>query len=109
MLKVKMAKCSHNSTSFRLVTALAVVFLFGVLLLPTVLETLQTDCGDECDDHCESVCGCIGCPTVTLACVIPLPDNTPVLNIQPYSIISPSIDFEHEFLDRVDRPPQTLL
>ena len=104
-----MVEFAHKSVLFRFVTALAVVLLFGVLLLPTVAGTLQADCDDDCDDHCESVCGCIGCPPVTLACVIPLPDNSPALNIQGYSIITPSIDLEYEFLDRVDRPPQALL
>lgn len=109
MLKVQMVKVAHKSILFRFVTALAVVLLFGVLLLPAVAGTLQADCDDDCDDHCESVCGCIGCPPVTLAYVIPLPDNTPELNIQAYSTISLSMDIEYEFLDRVDRPPQTLL
>lgn len=104
-----MVDLARKSVLFRFVAALAVLFLFGILLLPAVAGTLQADCDDDCDDHCESVCGCIGCPPVTLACVIPLPDNTPVLNIQAYSIITPSIDIEHEFLDRVDRPPQTLI
>jgi len=104
-----MVKVANKPVFLRFVTALAVALLFGFLLLPTVAETMQTDCDDDCDDHCESVCGCIGCPPVTLACIIPLPDNTPTLNIQAYSIITPSMDIEHEFLDRVDRPPQTLL
>ncbi len=109
MLNSKMVKVANKPVLLRIVTALAVALLFGFLLLPTVAETMQTDCDDDCDDHCESDCSCVGCPSTTLVCVIPLPDTTPVLNIQPYSMISPSIGFEHEFLDRVDRPPQTLL
>ena len=104
-----MVKFAHKSVLFRLVTALAVIFLFGVLLLPTLTGALQSDCDEDCDDHCESVCGCISCPPVTLACVILLTDNTPVLNLQAYSIIDLSIDIEHEIRDRVDRPPQTLI
>ena len=104
-----MDKYAHKSVLFRFVTVLAVVLLFGVLLLPTVAETLQADCDDDCDDNCESVCGCIGCLPVTLAYVIPLPDNSPTPDIQGYFTTTPTIDIESEFLDRVDRPPQTLL
>jgi hypothetical protein len=108
-VKRYMVKFAHKSVFFRSVTALAVVFLFGVLLLPTVAGSQQADCDDDCDDHCESVCGCISCLPTTLAYVIPLRDNTPVLNVQAYSMFTPSIDIEYEFLDRVDRPPQILL
>ena len=98
-----------KSALLQLCTALTVVFLIGVLLLPAVTDIQVADCDDDCDDQCESVCGCIGCPPATLAFVIPPSDNSPALNIQGYSIFSPSIDIEYEFLDRVDRPPQTLL
>lgn len=109
MLNGHMVIFAHKSVLLRVVTALAVVVLFGVMLLPAVAGTLQADCDDDCDDQCESACGCIGCPPVTLVCVIPNPDNTPVLNIQAYSIIRPAMDIEYELLDRLDRPPQVLL
>lgn len=94
---------------FRFVAALTVVLLLGVLIFPALVDTQTVDCDDECDDHCESICGCIGCPPAILSFEISPPDHGPALGIQSYSIISLSIDIEYEYLDRVDRPPQTLL
>ncbi len=104
-----MVNFANKSLLLRFVTALAIILLFGVLLLPTVAETMQTDCDDDCDDHCESVCGCIGCPPVILSYEISPPEHVPAMNIQGYSIISSSVGIEYECLDRVDRPPQTLI
>ena len=104
-----MTKFARKSVLFRFISVLTFVVLLCVPLLPALAGTQAADCDDECNDRCESVCGCIGCPPVTLACVVPLPEHAPTQNLLAYSIISPSTDIEREFFDRVERPPQKLL
>jgi len=105
----QMEDFSPKAVLFRFVAALTVVLLLGALIIPTLTDTHPADCDDECDDHCDSVCGCIGCPPAILSFEISAPECSPALHIQGYSIITPSVDIEYEFLDRVDRPPQTLV
>ena len=93
----------------RFIATLTVVFFFGVFLILGTDVTLAVDCDEDCDDQCENVCGCIGCPPVTLAFENPPPKNSPVLTILAYSIINHSTYIESEFFDRLERPPQTLL
>lgn len=100
-----MLKTGHKSVFFSLVLALSFVFLFGILLLPTVTGTQEADC-DDCNDHGKSVCGCFGCPPVTLAYDMPLPDYSPAMNVLAYNTTNISNDFKCDFFDRLDRPPR---
>ncbi len=103
-----MAKNKHKTIIFRFVAGLTIIFLFGAMLFPAIAETLESDCDDcdDCNDHGKSVCGCFGCPPVTLAYEMPLPDYSPVLNVLAYNRINISNDFKCDFFDRLDRPPR---
>ncbi len=100
-----MANNNFRTAIFRFVAGLTIVFLFAVMLLPTEAGALETDC-DDCNDHGESVCGCIGCPPVTLAYEMPLPEYDQTLNFLAYYLINSSTDFKCDFFDRLDRPPR---
>ncbi|MBU8933438.1 MAG: hypothetical protein KOO62_05470 [candidate division Zixibacteria bacterium] len=110
-----MAEKDCKTILFRFVAALTLVLLLVAPLLPapTGAQVSACDDCDDCDDHDdgdgESVCGCIGCLPVTVACVSDFSEDSYTLDAITYSIINPFIDIECEFFDRVDRPPQTLL
>ncbi|MCP4704446.1 MAG: hypothetical protein GY865_07535 [candidate division Zixibacteria bacterium] len=109
-----MARNKHIAIIFRFVAVLTMIFMIGVMLFPAIAGTLETDrdeCKDcencdDCKNHDNTVCGCIGCPSITLAYEIPLQVFDPILNVLAYDIINISNDFKCNFFDRLDRPPK---
>ena len=104
-----MLKTIRNPSSFHFILALSFVFILGIFFLPTMSGAEVADCDKGCDDHGESVCGCLGCPPVTIVCEIPYREHNPRQTVHLYSIFNCSIDLEREFFDRLDRPPQIFL
>lgn len=109
MFNNTMAIIDGKTVLFRFVTTLTFVLLFGVLLLPSVITPQVVDCDDNCTAPYESVCICIGCTSIVLGIENLLPTYSHARNVLAYSIITPSIDIQSEWRDRVDRPPKALL
>jgi len=92
---------------------LTIIFLFAVLIQPTLIKTQEYDCEEECEencgDNCESACGCIGCPPISLAVENLIPDLNHSLTVSSYRFADQYDGSKCEFVNRLDRPPQILL
>jgi len=108
-----MSKKDYKIVLFRFVTALTLVLLLAVPLLPTVISVQKSDCkkecGDNCKDHGKSVCGCIGCLPASIGYVTNIFEDSYTLKVIECSVIDSYIDIEYELPTRLDRPPRTIL
>jgi hypothetical protein len=92
---------------FRPLFVLMLLVVFATLSLSGAVEVVAEDCDDRCGDECTSVCGCINCPPSLFFVNIAHSDQAALPVVLPRSASDSFLALEQEWVEGIDRPPQS--
>ena len=79
-----MPETYNRSALLRVLSAVCLGLLFGLLLLPTLSGVVDCDCEKGCDDHDGPICACTNCIPVSPACEVAIPGLAFTFNVSSF-------------------------